>query len=165
MKKSLLLVVVLGVVFLVGMPAKAQDRGLGFGIIIGEPTGLIAKLWTTAENAYDFGLGLAIGGDRISCQGSHTNSTRIHFHADYLWHHFTAISSSGRLPFYYGIGARFNVGGGYASSFGIRCVAGISWIPESIPLDIFLELVPVIQTIRTISLGVDAGLGVRYFFK
>lgn len=165
MKKNLLFISALGLFLVMAVQLQAQDRGIGFGIIAGEPTGLSAKLWTNSENAYAFGLGLAIGGDRISYCGSYNSSSRIHMHIDYLWHAFKAINSSGTLPLYYGIGIRYNTGGGYTGSFGIRCVTGISWIPKSTPIDIFLEMVPVIQTIKTISLGVDAGLGLRYFFN
>ena len=35
----------------------AQQRKFGLGVIIGEPTGLSAKLWTSSVNAFDFGLG------------------------------------------------------------------------------------------------------------
>jgi len=40
----------------------AQERGFGLGVIIGEPTGISAKLWTSPVNAFDFGLGWSIGG-------------------------------------------------------------------------------------------------------
>lgn len=35
----------------------AQERRFGLGVIIGEPTGVSAKLWTSPVNAFDFGLG------------------------------------------------------------------------------------------------------------
>jgi hypothetical protein len=38
----------------------AQDRAFGLGVMIGEPTGVSAKLWTSAANAFDFGLGWSI---------------------------------------------------------------------------------------------------------
>jgi hypothetical protein len=83
---------------------------------------------------------------------------------DYLWHSFNAISSSERFPLYYGLGARFNSGGGYEESIGIRGVFGIAWFPHATPIDIFVELVPVLQITSSTGLGIDAGLGIRYFF-
>ncbi len=32
----------------------SQNRGFGLGIVLGEPTGLSAKLWTGNSNAFDF---------------------------------------------------------------------------------------------------------------
>ena len=51
--------------FFVVQRSAAQERDLGLGVIIGEPTGISAKLWTSPVNALDFGLGWSYGGDRI----------------------------------------------------------------------------------------------------
>lgn len=146
-------------------PILAQDKGFGLGIILGEPSGLSAKLWTSKMNAFDFGLGVSLGGDRIAHKYDYDETGRIHFHMDYLWHSFNAISSTERFPLYYGLGGRFNSGGGYDGSIGIRGVFGIAWLPRSTPLDIFLELVPVFQVTPLTGLGIDSGIGIRYFFK
>src|ERR1035437_1385447 len=164
-KKNLLFGLVLGLIMVLAKPIAAHDHGFGIGIILGEPTGISAKLWTSKNNAFDFGLGFAIGGDRISNHGNYYyGGSRIHFHMDYLWHSFNVIRSTERFPLYYGFGARFNSGGGYDGSFGIRGVIGIAWFPHSTPIDIFAELVPVFQLTPLAGLGFDAGLGIRYFF-
>ena len=165
MKKNLLLGMVLGMMLILAKPIAAQDRGFGMGLILGEPTGLSAKLWTSRENAFDFGLGWSIGGDRISYKGNYDGGSRVHFHMDYLWHSFNAISSTERFPMYYGFGGQFNTGAGYDASLGIRGVIGIAWLPRSTPIDVFIELVPVLQLTSSVGLGIDAGLGVRYFFE
>ena len=165
MKNILLFVLALFIMIIMTKPVAAQDHGFGLGIILGEPTGLSAKLWTSKINAFDFGLGVGLGGDRIKYQGNYDNSGRVHFHMDYLWHSFDAISSTERFPLYYGFGGRFNTGGGYDGSFGIRGVIGIAWLPRSTPIDVFVELVPVFQVTPLTGLGVDAGLGIRYYFQ
>jgi hypothetical protein len=165
MKQNLLLTIVLGLIMFLSKPIVAQDHGFGLGIVIGEPTGISAKLWTSKINAFDFGLGVGVGGDRINYDGNYNDKSRIHFHMDYLWHSFSAISSSERFPLYYGIGGRFNSGGGYDGSFGARGVFGIAWLPHSTPLDVFVELVPVFQITPSTGFGLDAGLGIRYFFN
>jgi len=164
MRKILLFSVILGMTVLV-KPIFAQDHGFGLGVILGEPTGLSAKLWTSNVNAFDFGLGFSVGGDRLSYKGNYNNSSRVHFHMDYLWHSFNAISSSERFPLYYGIGGRFNSGGGYDGSLGVRGVFGIAWLPHSTPIDVFFEVVPVLQLTSSVGFGIDAGLGIRYFFQ
>ncbi len=165
MKNYFVFSTVLVLLILLTKPIIAQDQGFGLGLILGEPTGLSAKLWTSRVNAFDFGLGVSVGGDRISHKYDYDKTGRIHFHMDYLWHSFNAISSSERFPLYYGLGGRFNSGGGYDGSIGIRGVFGIAWLPRSTPLDIFLELVPVFQITPLSGLGIDSGVGIRYFFQ
>ena len=165
MKKNILFALVLGMIVMLVKPISAQDRGFGLGVILGEPTGISAKLWTSQENAFDFGLGWSIGGDRISYKGNYDGGSRVHFHMDYLWHSFNAIRSTERFPLYYGIGGQFNSGAGYDASVGVRGVFGIAWFPHSTPIDVFVEIVPVFQLVPDVGLGFDAGLGVRYFFE
>jgi hypothetical protein len=143
----------------------AQNRNFGLGVIIGEPTGISAKLWTSSENAFDFGLGWSVGGDRIgNYDGNYNGGNRVHFHMDYLWHSFDAIHSSERFPLYYGIGGRINNGGGYNSSVAVRGVFGIEWMPHKAPIDVFFELVPSLQLTSSTGFGIDAGFGARYYF-
>ena len=144
---------------------QAQNKKFGLGIIIGEPTGVSSKLWTSSTNAFDFGIGWSIGGDRVGkYDGYYDGGSRVHFHMDYLWHSFNAISSIERFPLYYGIGGRLNSGAGYNSSFAIRGVIGIAWLPRDTPLDIFLEVVPSLQLVTSTGFGIDAGIGTRFFF-
>jgi len=165
MKKSLLFTMFLGILLFLAKPIAAQDHGFGLGVVFGEPTGLSAKLWTSRTNAFDFGLGVSVGGDRISHDYYKNNESRIHFHMDYLWHSFKAINSSESFPLYYGIGGRYNSGGGYDGSLGLRGVFGIAWFPRATPIDIFIELVPVFQFTPSTGFGLDAGIGIRYFFQ
>ena len=152
--------------FLVVQVSVAQDRKFGLGIIFGEPTGVSAKLWTSPVNAFDFGLGWSVGGDRIgNYSGNYDGGTRVHFHMDYLWHSFDAINSVERFPIYYGVGGRINTGAGYNSSLAIRGVIGIAWMPRDTPIDIFAELAPSLQLTSLSGFGIDAGIGARYFFQ
>ncbi len=143
----------------------AQGNGFGIGLIIGEPTGISAKLWTSEYTAFDFGLGWSVRGDRFGrYDGYYSGQNSVHVHADYLWHSFVAINSSERFPLYYGIGGRLHDGAGYNSSLAVRGVFGIAWIPRETPIDVFLELVPTLQLTTSSGFGIDAGIGVRYFF-
>ena len=151
--------------FLLASTAFAQDRRFGLGLIVGEPTGLSAKLWVSDKTAVDFGLGWSVGGDRLYYyNGGYDGSSRVHFHMDYLWHWFDAIRSYERFPLYTGLGARINLGGGYYSSVALRGVLGIAWLPFNAPFDVFLELVPSLQVMPGTSFGIDAGLGARFYF-
>lgn len=164
MKQSCYAIIAL-CLFLGAQESVSQERRFGLGVIIGEPTGLSAKLWTSPVNAFDFGLGWSVGGDRIGkYKGFYDGGSRVHFHMDYLWHSFDAISSSERFPLFYGLGGRINSGAGYEASVAVRGVFGIAWLPRETPIDIFLELVPSLQLTSSTGFGLDAGIGARYFF-
>ncbi len=40
----------------------AQQKDFGLGIILGEPTGVSGKLWTSSENAFDFAAAWSFSG-------------------------------------------------------------------------------------------------------
>ncbi len=164
MKHSCYAVIALCLFFAVQVSV-AQERGFGLGVILGEPTGFSAKLWTSPVTAFDFGLGLSIGGDGFTkSNGTFGGQSRIHFHMDYLWHSFEAFKSDIRLPVYYGVGGRFNSGAGYNSTLAIRGVFGIAWLARQAPVDMFIELVPSLQFTSPAGFGMEAGIGARYFF-
>ena len=164
MKRSYYAVIAL-CLFLTVQVSMAQERRFGLGVIIGEPTGISAKFWTSPVNAFDFGLGWSFGGDRIGkYKGYYDGGRRVHFHMDYLWHAFEAIHSSERFPLYYGFGGRMNSGAGYDASVAVRGVFGIAWLPHNTPIDVFVELVPSLQLTSSTGFGMDAGIGARYFF-
>lgn len=147
----------------------AQGSGFGLGIVLGEPTGLSAKLWTDQDRALAFGL--AWGG--LGSRGGY-----FHANADYLFHNFTLIPvSKGRLVLHYGPGIRlrswsngdsWNNGrdrdGNGHTRFGIRFPVGLTYLFEGAPVDVFLEVAPALDLIPGTSFDVDGGLGFRYFF-
>jgi hypothetical protein len=164
MKKILLSVIMIGL-FVITQRSNAQERPFGLGIIIGAPTGLSAKLWTSNTNAFDAGLGWSMRDDRFGNRNDYYyGRNRVHIHVDYLWHAWDVIHSSDRFPLYYGIGGRINSGDGYESSLAIRGVFGIAWMPRDTPIDVFLELVPLFQLSPASGFGIDAGFGARYYF-
>lgn len=131
----------------------SQGKDFGLGIIIGEPTGLSAKYWTSSINAFDFGLGYSFS----------PKNSRLHLHADYLFH-TSLTNSSEKFYLYYGPGVRIKTREDDDSVLGIRGVIGIVWIPRGTPIDLFLEVVPVMTLIPATSFDINAGLGARYFF-
>jgi len=155
MKHLNLAVIVLCLLFFVKV-SLAQDRNFGLGVIIGEPTGFSAKLWTSNYNAYDFDLGWSVIGNR------NNSDNRIQIHADYLWHIWNVIHSTDRFPLYYGIGGRF-IGRGNGSSFAVRSIFGIAWMPVQAPMDLFLELAPSFQLTPSTAFALNAAIGARYY--
>ncbi len=144
----------LGIVLLLagGLPATAQDRGLGLGLILGEPTGVSLKSWTGRKTAIDAAAAWSFDRD-----GS------LHLHADYLIHDFNLLKTrTGRLPVYYGIGGRIRLED--KTRIGIRFPVGMSYIFDDAPFDIFLELGPVFDVVPGTELTVSGFIGFRYYF-
>jgi hypothetical protein len=132
--------------------ASAQVSGFGLGIILGEPTGISAKLWKGETTAIDAAAGWSSGKNSV-----------LHLHADYIFHNFNLIDvQKGKLPFYYGIGGRVKFADD--TKVGIRIPVGMNYIFAGAPFDIFLELVPLLDLMPDTEFDIKAGLGARYFF-
>jgi len=139
-----------------------SDKGnLGVGIILGEPTGITAKLYLRDDRAIQAAVGSAfIGGG-------------LQLHADYLFHPYILQSRpSYVLPFYVGPGTRLisydNGRAGNAFAFGARGVAGLLFDFKNVPLDAFIEVAAVLEYEFSDGAGFgikfNAGAGVRYYF-
>jgi hypothetical protein len=132
-------------------PLWAQKAGdAGVGVILGAPTGITGKLWLDDTRALDAGLGW------------HSEMT---IYGDYLWHAWNVLPQppQGKLPLYLGLGGQVRT---YRDTeFGIRAVAGMAyWLPRH-PVELFLEIVPVFRLTPGTSVGLDAGVGLRYYFR
>ncbi len=67
------------------------------------------------------------------------------------------------MPVYYGIGARVKLADD--PNIGVRVPVGITYQVSGAPLDIFLELVPVLDLAPDTNFGFNGALGVKYFFN
>jgi len=147
---------------LTGNPAWCQDSGMGLGLIVGEPTGISLKSWQGASTALDFGLAWSFSGNDF-----------IQLHGDYLSHNFSSLKvEKGRLPFYYGIGGRLKFidvgskkGGDSRTRLGVRLPLGLNYLFEKTSLDVFVEVVPVLDLVPETKIDLNAAIGIRYFFS
>jgi opacity protein-like surface antigen len=151
MKKSLIGSILLIVLF--SGITLAQSSGFGIGAILGQPTGISAKYWTTSSTAFDFGLGY-----------SFEKNSRMHLHADYLFHTKDIFNSTENFSLYYGPGARLRLVENGDSRLGVRFDVGIVWIPRNAPIDVFVEIAPLLDIIPETDFSFNGGIGVRYFF-
>jgi hypothetical protein len=153
MKKHVVLLV------LVIVAAMGEPSGLGLGIIVGEPTGLSAKAWLSGNTAVDAAAAWSVLG----------NYQSIHVHADFLVHSFGLFDlSPGDLPLYYGVGGRVRLAGqeeNQKMKIGVRVPVGVSYLFESVPIDLFLELVPLLDLVPSTAFGWNSGVGIRYYFQ
>jgi len=137
------------------------DKGtLGIGIIVGEPTGISARLYLKDDQA----IQAAIGGSFIG--------GGIQFHADYVFHPFILQTrESFVLATYLGPGVRFiQYSTGRNDSYlaiGLRGVGGLLFDFKE-PLDAFVEVAGVLEygfaDGKHGGIALNAGAGVRYYF-
>jgi hypothetical protein len=131
----------------------SQTNKVGLGIILGEPTGLSAKMWTSETNAFDASLAWSVNG----------RNDALHLHADFLKHKFGLIDvKKGKLPLYFGLGAKIVMANDPVIA--VRIPLGISYIFSDAPLDAFLEIVPILNLIPSTEFEVDPAIGMRYYF-
>lgn len=132
--------------------AQAQPRGFGLGVIFGEPSGISAKSWLDKGTAVDAGLAWAVG-----------REDALHLHGDYLFHDFDLLQvDRGKLALYYGFGARIRFEND--SVIGARVPVGLNYLFARAPVDLFFEIVPMLDLIPDTSFEMNGGVGVRYFF-
>lgn len=158
MKKILISIFVCAMIVL-AKPILAQDSGFGAGVILGEPTGLSAKLWTSDVNAFDFAVAWSLKNNN----NNHNDNGNLVLQADYVWHFDLINMSSGKLPIYLGVGGRAVLTDD--TRFGIRIPVGIDYLFADAPIDIFAEVVPTIDLSPSTNFGIGAGIGVRYWFN
>ena len=131
----------------------SQDKKIGAGIIVGEPTGLSFKYWLTEKTAVDAGLAW-----------SFVDENAVQIQADYLIHNFNLIKvSKGKLPFYFGIGGRLKFSTDVI--LGVRVPLGLAYLFSDEPIDIFLEIVPILDLLPKTDFTISAAIGGRYFFN
>lgn len=141
------------VVFVSASFIQAQNKGFGLGIIVGEPTGVSFKYWTSSSTAFDGAVAW-----------SFIDGGAFHIHADYILHTFNLIPvPSGNLPLYYGIGGRLVLLD--KTSFGVRVPVGLAYLFSGTPIDIFLEIVPILNLAPKTDFKINAAIGGRYFFN
>ena len=142
--------------------AAAQDRGFGLGIVAGEPTGVSLKSWQGRTTALDAALAWSFAGNDF-----------VQIHGDYLSHNFSLLKvEEGQLPFYYGIGGRLKLidlddnknDRNDKTRIGVRLPLGLAYLFEKVTLDLFVEVVPVLDLVPETEFDLNAAIGVRYFF-
>lgn len=146
-------------------PLLAQDEGatrlgggdatvniIGAGVILGEPTGLTAKVWLEQGLALDAAVAWAF-----------VEESSLYIHSNALYHFRVLDTTGGNFLTPY-------VGGGVAFRFrddlniGLRIPVGISWLLDVAPVEIFAEIAPGVGIIPETDFELGAGLGARYYF-
>ena len=135
--------------------AAAQEaRPFGLGIIIGEPTGVNAKYYLDRNNAIQGSAAWSLeGNNSFTLQG------------DYLFHRYDWIKvKKGQLPVFFGIGAGLSFRHNEDNEVDARIPVGLDYLFDGAPIDIFGQLVPILELAPSTDFDFDAALGARYFF-
>jgi hypothetical protein len=156
--------------------AAETSHPFGLGIVVGEPTGLSAKLYLAQPFALQFGAGIVddFGG---------RDGFNLNF--DFIWHPAVlARNAALTMPFYLGVGARLaddrydyfvdNVRYvDHDARLGVRAPFGLLLDFNRVPLDLYFELALVIDFVyfddvvgpyHRDRLGWNGGIGLRYYF-
>jgi hypothetical protein len=147
----------------VGEAGRPADKGtFGVGLILGEPTGVDAKIYLSDDRA----IQLAVGGAFIA--------SGYQAHGDYVFHPWILQNrDTFVMPLYLGPGVRVidytgGINGASHLALGLRAVVGMLFDFKSVPLDVFLEVAGVgqyeFQAGKGFGLGLNVGAGVRYYF-
>ena len=137
--------------------ADAQNRNggnFGLGVMLGEPTGITPKVWTGDNRAFAGGVAWSFSG-----------RSSLHMHLDYQIHNFNLIQvERGAMSFYYGIGGRFLIREDRDDKLGIRLPLGLNYLFANDPIELFMEVAPVLDLAPSTDFSANGGIGVRYYF-
>lgn len=148
-----------------------KGKSFGIGFSVGEPTALSLRFWTSRENSWDVAVGSSYIGNP-------------HIHADYLWH-FNDAFNSRIVTLYAGVGAAIGLGDKYGwvlvkykkgkienrwyydrdheTVIAAKGTFGLNIIPRNTPLDIFLEINPIIGLSPGFGFDIMPALGIRFY--
>lgn len=132
--------------------ATAQKKGdnFGIGIMLGEPTGLTIKKWTSDKIAFDIGAAWSLSDAKEA----------LHLHTDFLLHSW--FQDNPNLAFYYGVGARTILDEN--AKLGLRVPLGLNYVFEHGPFDVFVEAVPILDLAPDTKFAGNGAVGLRFYF-
>ena len=158
-------IIIAVVTILIAVSGVRAEDGLGVGVIVGEPTGISIKKWISQEHALDAALAWSFSGN-----------DSFQFHMDYLIHNFKLLkvdAKNGQLPVYFGIGGRVKLKDNQNDKnhnnndpqIGVRVPFGICYLFAEQPLEIFAEIVPILDVVPDTDFDINAAIGIRYYFR
>jgi hypothetical protein len=133
---------------------QGTDRKFGAGMMVVSSTGFNFKHWHKKSEAMDFYLSFS--------------DNKVEIHADYLLHKLNLIKiSEEKLSLHYGAGLRVLNKDNGKDQVGVRVPVGVNYYIkdfDKIPVEIFVEIVPIFNFVTKTDLDIDTFFGVRYYF-
>jgi len=135
--------------------ASAQEKNVGLGFIIGEPTGIDVKFNLNKVHALEFALAWSL-----------SDENDLHIQGDYLWHKYDVIdlNNSDEMPLFFGIGGRIILREHPDDVVGVRFPVGLDYIFANYPFDIFVEIVPILDLAPDTDFDLEGAIGARFWF-
>ncbi len=123
---------------------------VGAGVIAESPTGATLKWWNDDLLAVDGGVGY--GNAAV-------------FYADVLLNSWRLLPElrDAETNLYVGIGPR--VASDDGGQFALRAMGGFGFWPKSAPIELFAEVGPTFKLTPDNKVGIDGGVGLRYYFR
>lgn len=150
MKRLVLAILLFCILSLGG--AFAETETFGVGVLLGEPTGISAKLRLGPTSALD-----------AAAAWSFTKNGAFYFHGDYLFHFNDVLHvNPGELPVYVGIGGKLLLKDD--PRLGARIPLGLAYEFAEAPLDVFFEIAPGVGIFPETDIDFGGGIGIRYYF-
>jgi hypothetical protein len=138
-----------------GLVSGAVAAPVELGGMVGEPTGLSAKFWTSDNTAVT-----------TAAAWSFDNDDDVHLHADVTTHDFGLFEvDKGELGLYYGLGGRILVDDNDDDRFGFRVPVGLAYLFESAPVTLFGEAAPLLDVAPATEFGMQGAIGVRFMLR
>lgn len=142
----------------------AKRGGTGLGLSIGQPTGINFKTFLGSSMAFDATVGLGL-----------LNGSHLTVNAGLLWHKSLGNLGSAPVDWYVGLGGKLGYHDHHKGKhkhddhdddlhLGARAPLGVSVMLSGVPIDISLEVAPVLWIVDHVDLELDGALGVRYWF-
>lgn len=135
---------------------KSHANSFGLGAVIGEPTGISAKMWLDRTSAIDGAFAWSLSGPQA-----------IHIHTDYLVHELGFFSLGKRpLNLFYGAGGRLSSYSGKKSGLGIgaRAPLGLSYQFKNPSVELFTEVAAILELTPSTEFQFGIGIGGRFYF-
>ncbi|MFQ5561420.1 MAG: hypothetical protein ACE5FU_12680 [Nitrospinota bacterium] len=151
MKKSIITVFLLALLFQPAVVSAQQKGAIGAGLLLGEPVSLTAKYWVSEYNAIDVGLG---------------TGSKFTIYGDYLWQGWKAFPKppEGTMAAHLGLGFKLRLDD-KDDQFGVRTIAGVNYWMEKYPVEGFAQLIPFFELSPEGKFSLQLAVGVRYYFS
>ena len=153
MKKVLILAIILISSISVLEIVQAQDRTFGIGGIIGDPDGVTAKAWLSESTAIAGAISVDLG----------ENYSWFSLQADFLKQNTVATWEEAFLQTHFGGGVRV-VSGDAAEYIALRVPIGIDVNAIDAPMEVFMEVVPMVNIDPSFYFYFSGAMGFRYYF-
>jgi hypothetical protein len=130
------------------------------GVIFGDPTGISWRIRTGERKSLSGALGFA-------------PDEHFRFHADYLWYAWPFTNPD--IGLYYGVGGAVGferhllhghppLGTEHSSAFGVRIPLGLTYFIPRSPVELLVEVAPLLVIAPSSGAGLDGGIGARIHF-